>query len=151
MSFSQYVVFNLGSEEYGLQIEYAQEIIRIPNEITKIPNMPSYFEGMINLRGKVLPVIDLKKRFEYDQTERVVDGRLLILDLEDILLGVIVDDVSEVIMIDDEAVEGFKFDIPGITMNSINGIAKLENRLIMLLDTLKIKGEIFEYNNQLGG
>jgi purine-binding chemotaxis protein CheW len=142
-------VFNLGNEEYGLQIEYAQEILRIPDEVTKMPNMPSYFEGMINLRGKILPVIDLKKRFEYDQTGRNVDSRLLILDLEDILLGIIVDDVSEVVMIDDDAIEGFKFDIPGVSMNSIKGIAKIENRLIMLLDTSKIKGEIFEYSNQL--
>lgn len=151
MSFSQFVVFNLGNEEYGLEISFAQEIIRIPNQITKIPNMPLYFEGVINLRGKVIPVIDLKKRFGNEQTTRSVDSRLLILDLENMLLGTIVDDVSEVIMIDDQAIEQLKFDISGITMNSIKGVAKRDKRLIVLLDALNIKDEIFQYSNQLGG
>jgi len=151
MSFNQYVVFNLGNEEYGVHIECAQEIIRIPDEITRMPNMPDFFEGMINLRGKVLPVIDLKKRFEYESTERNVDNRLLILDLNNTIFGFIVDDVSEVIMIEDEHVEGFKFDMPSLTMSSVKGIAKLQNRLILILDTTKITQEIFEYNYQLGG
>lgn len=105
MSYVQYVVFNLGKEEYGIEISYAQEIIRIPKQITKMPNMPPFIEGMVNLRGKVIPVIDLKKRFGFDQTERSIDNRLLILDLENTLLGAIVDDVSEVLMIDDQSIE----------------------------------------------
>lgn len=148
MSFSQFVVFNLGSEEYGLEIAFAQEIIRIPSQITKIPNMPLFFEGVINLRDKVIPVIDLNKRFGHQQTERNTDSRLLILDLENMLLGIIVDDVSEVLIIDEQAIDKLKFDIPNITMNSIKGIAKRDNRLIVLLDAIEIKNEIFQYVSQ---
>jgi purine-binding chemotaxis protein CheW len=63
MGSSQYVIFSLGEEEYGLNISYAQEIIRVPDQITKLPNMPAFIDGVFNLRGKVIPIIDLKKRF----------------------------------------------------------------------------------------
>lgn len=75
MSNIQYVVFSLEKQEYGIEISFAQEIIRIPRQITKIPNMPSYVEGMINLRGQVLPIIDLKERFGFEQAERGIDSR----------------------------------------------------------------------------
>lgn len=148
MCLSQFVIFTLDKEEYGIEIAYTQEIIRIPNQITKIPNMPAYFEGMINLRDKVFPVIDLKKRFGNDKAERDVDSRLLILNLNNTLLGIIVDDVSEVVMIDDQSIEKLNFDIPGITIKSIEGIAKRDNRLILLLDALEIKNEIFQHIDQ---
>lgn len=146
MSNVQFVVFCLGSDEFGIEISFAQEIIRIPRQITKIPNMPSYIEGMINLRGKVIPIIDLKKRFGFEQTERSVDSRLLILNLENLLLGTIVDDVSEVVNIDELSIEILSSEISGIGSNNIKGIGKIDERLIMLLDAIKMKTEIFQNN-----
>lgn len=146
MSYVEYVVFCLGSEEYGIEISFAQEIMRIPQQITKIPNMPSYIEGMVNLRGKVIPVIDLKKRFGFEQTERSVDSRLLILDLESSLLGTIVDDVSEVLKIDERSIEKLASEISGIGKNSLKGIGKIDKRMILLLDAMKMKAEVFQNN-----
>jgi purine-binding chemotaxis protein CheW len=147
MSYVEYVVFSLGKEEYGIEITFAKEIIRIPQQITKMPNMPSYIEGMVNLRGKVIPVIDLKKRFGFEQTERSVDSRLLILDLENSLLGITVDDVSEVLKIDDQSVENLSSEISGIGSNSVKGIGKIDKRLILLLDAIKMKTEVFQNIN----
>jgi purine-binding chemotaxis protein CheW len=147
MSCFQYVVFLLGKEEYGIEISFAQEIIRIPQQITKIPNMPSYIEGMVNLRGKVIPIIDLKKRFGFEQTEKSVDNRLLILKLENMLLGTIVDDVSEVVKIDDQSIVKLSSEISGIASNSIRGIGKIDERLILLLDVIEMKTEVFQNYN----
>ena len=146
MSTTQYVVFSLGNEEYGIDISYGQEIIRVPQQIIKMPNTPLFIEGVANLRGNVIPVIDLKKRFDFEQTEKTNDSRLLILDLENMLLGIIVDDVSEVLMIEEESVEEFDFEISGISGNSIQGIGKIDDRLILLLDAIKLKKEVFQNN-----
>jgi len=142
MSSLELVVFKLGEEEYGIEIGFAQEIIRIPKQITKMPDMPSYIEGVIDLRGRVIPIIDLKIKFGFEQTERSVDSRLLILDLENSLLGIIVNDVSEVIKIKEQAIEIFSAEISGLSGNRIQGIARIDQRLILLLNGLKMKSEV---------
>lgn len=144
MELFQMVIFTLDKGEYGVDISCVQEIIRIPERITKIPNMPSYVEGMFSLRDKVVHVIDLKKRFRYECADRGVDSRLLILDLEDILLGIIVDDVSEVINIDRESMDQLCDEIAGISRSSISGICKINERLILVLDAGRLKSEIFK-------
>lgn len=146
MSYVEYVVFSLGNEEYGIEISFAQEIIRIPRQIFKMPNMPSYIEGVVNLRGKVIPVIDLKKRFDFEHTERTNDSRLLILDLDNMLLGTIVDDVSEVIKIEDTSIEKLSSEVSSIGSSNVKGIGKIDKRLILLLDAVKMKNEIFQNN-----
>ena len=146
MSYTQYVVFSLGNEEYGIQISFAKEIIRIPKEITKMPNMPSYIEGVINLRDLVIPVIDLKKRFGLELTETSVDSRLLILDFENMHLGMIVDDISEVLKIEENSIEKLCSEIAGFSNNSVEGIGKIDKRLILLLDATKMKTEVFHNN-----
>lgn len=145
MSYSQLVVFNLGLEEYAVDISCAKEIIRIP-KFTKIPNVPSFIEGVINLRGKVIPIFDLKKRFKLDQSERNTDSRLLILELDDMKVGIIVDDVSEVISIDEESIQNLNSEIVGISKNSIRGISIIGQRIIILLNVINLKSEIFKYN-----
>lgn len=146
MSSIQLVVFRLDKEEYGIEIGFAREIIRIPEQITKIPYMPSYIEGMIDLRGKMIPIIDMKKRFGFQQTERSVDRRLLILDLESVLWGVIVDDVSEVIKIEEQAIGRLSAEISSLGGSRIQGIARIDERLILLLNGLELKNEVFNEN-----
>lgn len=135
----------LGLEEYAIPISYAQEIIRVP-KLTKIPSTPEFVEGVFNLRGKVIPVVDLKKRFELGQSERNSDCRLLILDLEGMGLGIIVDDVSEVLKIDQETIQSISDEITGISKNSIQGISLIGQRIIIILDAEKLKSEIFNNN-----
>lgn len=145
MNSCQLVVFNLGLEEYGINISYAQEIIRIP-KFTKLPNVPSFIEGIINLRGKVIPVFDLKKRFGIDQTERGPDSRLLILEFDGMKAGIIVDDISEVIRLDEESIQNLSNEIVSISRNSIEGITIIDNKIIIILNALELKSEIFKYN-----
>ena len=149
MSYFQLVVFTLGAEEYAINISYAEEIIRIP-KFTKIPNVPSFIEGVINLRGKVIPVFDIKKRFGIVQTERNVDNRLLILELGGMKAGIIVDDVSEVIRIDEQSIQNLSSEIVGISKNSIQGISIIDQRIIIILNALNLKLEIFKYDVEKG-
>jgi len=141
LNINQLIVFTLEEQEYGIDISYTKEIVRIP-PITKIPDMPAFMEGVINLRGNVIPVIDLKKKFGFAQSEKSMDHRLLILDLEGINLGIIVDDVSEVVKINELAIDKLSPEIATIGGNSVNGIAKIDQRLILLLNALEFKKEI---------
>lgn len=144
MDNSQLVVFTLGEEEYAIEISFAQEIIRIPS-LTKMPSTPPFLEGVFNLRGKVIPVFDLKKKFKISQTEiRGIDSRLLILELNGMKAGIIVDDVSEVMRIDKQSIENLDDEIVGISKNSIEGVCIVEERIIILLNALKLKSEIFK-------
>lgn len=147
MSTLQYVVFTLGEAEYGIDIACVQEIIRIPQQITQIPNTPPYVEGIINLRGKIIPIIDLKQRFGLEQSLRGADHRLLVLNLDNMLVGTIVDDVSEVLMIDHESMETLHSGISQISSNSVAGVGKVDERLILCLDALQLKSEAFQKLN----
>lgn len=144
MKLSQMVIFSLDKGEYGIDISCAQEIIRIPEKITKIPNVPSYVEGMFNLRGKVIYAVDLKKRFRLEHVERGIDSRLLILKLEDLMVGIIVDDVSDVLRVSEESIENLCTEIGSIGDNSVRGICKTGDRLILILDETRFKKEIFQ-------
>jgi purine-binding chemotaxis protein CheW len=145
MSNSQLVVFTLGKEEYAVDILFAQEIMRIPS-LTKIPDAPSFLDGVFSLRGKVMPVFDLKKRFNITESERSIDSRLLILELDGMNAGIIVDDVSEVMSIDKQCINSLDSEISGISKNSIDGICVLNKRIIIILNVLKLKSEIFKFN-----
>jgi purine-binding chemotaxis protein CheW len=145
MDSKQLVVFILNQDEYGIEISYVQEIVRVPEQITKIPDAPSFIEGLMNLRGKVIPVLDLKKRYGFTEKERNGDNRLLILNLENSFMGVVVDDVSEVLHMDTGQIEDICAEIRGYG-SSIKGICKVDNRLILLLDALKMKRELVENN-----
>jgi len=144
MSSISYIVFKLNKEEYGIEILYAQEIIRIPNQISQIPNVPSYIEGVINLRGKVITVINLSKRFGFEETKVTMDSRLLIVELDNTMLALVVEDVSEIISFEDSSIEKLSSLISQIGNNSLKGIGKIEERLIILLDALKLKTEVFQ-------
>lgn len=145
MSYCQLVVFNLGLEEYAINISYAQEIIRIP-KFTRLPNTPSFVEGIFNLRGKIISVFDLKKKFGMAQSERSIDSRLLILELDNMMVGIIVDDVSEVIRVDEQSIQKLDSEIVSISKKSIQGISIIGQRIIILLNALNLKSEIFKYN-----
>lgn len=143
----QYIVFTLEKQEYAINISYTQEILRIP-PITNMPNMPAFIEGVINLRGRVIPVIDPKKKFGLAQTQRSIDHRLLILDLEGMNIGIIVDDVSEVVTFNEQAIEKLSAEMVILGGNSVQGIAKIDQRLILLLNTLEFKNEILKNESE---
>ncbi|MCI4626369.1 MAG: chemotaxis protein CheW [Candidatus Magnetoovum sp. WYHC-5] len=133
----QLVTFTLGSEEYAIDILRVQEINRM-SSITMVPNSPQYVEGVINLRGKVIPVINLRKKFEIPEKESDSSSRIMILEIRGATIGIIVDSVSEVLRVASNIVEPPPPMSTNIAADFIKGIAKLEDRLIILLDIDKL-------------
>ena len=132
----QLVIFDLAAETYGVDIGSVREIIRM-QEITKVPRTPNFVEGVINLRGKVIPVIDLRKRFGFQQAEATKDTRIVVVDIDGNDIGVVVDAVTEVLRLSADAVEPPTGVITTADSDYLLGIAKLETRLIILLDLQK--------------
>lgn len=128
----QLVVFALAGEMYGVDIHQVREIIRVP-EITGVPRTPDFVEGVINLRGSVIPIIDLRKRFGFASADDDADKRIVVIEMEDKTLGVIVDAVSEVLRLDDDLIEPPSPYIVTVDSQYITGIARLEDQLIILL------------------
>jgi len=132
-SLLQLVTFTMGTEEYAVDILKVQEINRM-TEIAKVPNAPNYVEGVINLRGRVIPVVSLRKRFGFDDKLSDEQSRIMIMDIQGITIGVIVDAVSEVLRIQSNTVEPTPHVASSLGTEFIKGIAKLEDRLIILID-----------------
>jgi len=139
----QLVTFNLDNEEYAVAILKVQEIIRM-KEITRVPNSPAEVEGVINLRGKVIPVVDLRKKFGLAGKENDEQSRIMIMDIQGITMGLVVDSVSEVLRIPSSTVEPTPPMASNISAEFIKGIAKLEDRLIILLDMDRLLGRAEE-------
>lgn len=144
----QLVTFNLGKEEFAVPILQIQEINRLV-EITRVPKSPDFVEGVINLRGKVIPIIDLRKRFSLPQAELGKYSRVVVINMDGRMVGLIVDSVSEVLRLSEEAVEPAPPIVAGIDSEYIKGLGKIEGRLLILLDLNKIlskeeKGELVE-------
>ncbi len=137
----QLVTFNLGSEEYGIDILRVQEINRMV-EITQVPRAPHYVEGVINLRGKVIPVIDLRKKLDLPLKERDKNSRIIVCDVGGSVMGMIVDAVSEVLRIPGSTVEPPPNIVVSECADYISGVVKLEERLIMFLDISGIAAEV---------
>lgn len=133
----QLVIFELANEVYGVDISRVQEIIRMTT-ITRLPRAPEFVEGVINLRGKVIPVVDLHKRFGLEQGDRTKASRIVVVDVGDHTIGMVVDAVSEVLRVPSGAVEPPSPVVTTIESDYIRGIAKLEGRLIILLDLNKV-------------
>jgi len=129
----QFVTFTLNDEEYAVDILSVQEINRI-TEITKVPNSPDYVEGVINLRGKVIPVINLRSKFGFEARATDDNSRIIIMEIQGIINGIIVDSVSEVLRIPASAIEAAPSVASDTISQFIKGLAKLDNRLIILVE-----------------
>ncbi|MFQ3574333.1 MAG: chemotaxis protein CheW, partial [Thermodesulfovibrionales bacterium] len=139
----QLVTLTLGDEEYAVDILKVQEINRM-KEITRVPNAPPYVEGVINLRGKVIPVVNLRSKFGLMEKEKDDRTRIMIMDIQGITMGLIVDSVSEVLRIPESIVEPTPPMASNISSEFIRGIAKLDERLIILLDMDRLLGKTDE-------
>ena len=136
----QFVTFTLNNEEYAVDILNVQEINRI-TEITAVPNSPDYVEGVINLRGKVIPVIHLRKKFSFEEKPTDDTSRIIIMEINGITNGLIVDSVSEVLRVPSSHIEPAPPMSSDVNSKFIKGIAKLEERLIILIDIDRLIGE----------
>lgn len=129
----QLVVFQLDAELYGVQISRVHEIIRLQS-ITRVPRAPAFVEGVINLRGKVIPVVDLRRRFGLPAAEHTRASRIVVVEIGDQVVGIIVDGVSKVLRVNPSIVEPPSPVVAGIDSEYLHGIAKLPERLVILLD-----------------
>ena len=134
------MVFDLADEGYGVDISAVREIIRL-QEITQVPRTPEFVEGVINLRGKVIPVIDLRKRFGLTVEAESQDNRIVVVDIGEQHIGVIVDAVKEVLRIPTDSVEPPASVITTADSDYLLGIAKLDSQLIILLDLRMVLSE----------
>lgn len=139
----QIVGFRIGRETFGLPIAIVREIVRVP-EITSVPNAPEYIEGVINLRGRIIPVVDLRKRFGEKVIEPSKKNRIVVVEMETRAIGLIVNSASEVLKIPPSEIEAPHTVFQEGELNYITGVGKLRGRLVMLLDLSKIlqRGEL---------
>lgn len=135
----QLVTFNLGAEEYGIDILKVQEIIRMV-EITAVPNTPDYVVGVINLRGRVIPVISMRKKLGLEAADADTQTRIVVVDVG-ITVGMVVDSVSEVLRLPAETVEPPPPLARAAGSEFIRGVGKLQDRLLILLDIEKLLGQ----------
>jgi purine-binding chemotaxis protein CheW len=133
----QLVSFNIGTEEFGIDILKVQEINRMV-DITRVPRAPEFVEGIINLRGKVIPIIDVRKRFNMELAQHDKNTRIVVVDIDSQVMGMVVDSVSEVLRIPASTIEPTPEVVTSLDSEYIRGVAKLEDRLLIYLDLSKI-------------
>jgi purine-binding chemotaxis protein CheW len=141
----QLVIFSLAGESYGVDIGTVNEIIR-PQEITRVPRTPRFVKGVINLRGKVITVVDLRKVFDLPVGESTKETRIVVVDILGQQVGIMVDAVTEVLRIPADSVEPPSSMISSVDSDYLLGIAKLENRMITLLDL----GKVLSHDQAMG-
>jgi purine-binding chemotaxis protein CheW len=133
----QLVVFDLASEHFGVDISDVREIMRL-QAITHVPGAPAFVEGVINLRGRVLPVLDLRKRLKLKVSEQTKETRIVVVCINNKDVGVIVDAVTEVLRIPTASIDPPSSLVTNTDSDYLRGIAKLETKLIILLDLSKV-------------
>ena len=133
----QLVSFKIGNEEFGVDILNVQEINKM-TQITKVPNAPDFVEGVINLRGRIIPVIDLRTRLKLDKKEHDKDTRIIVVEISNKTVGFIVDAVKEVLRVPVNITEAPPEIVTGIDSEFIKSVGKLDDRLLILMDLNKI-------------
>jgi purine-binding chemotaxis protein CheW len=137
----QIVVFKLGNEEFGVDINEVKEIIKL-DDITRVPNTESFIEGVINLRGKIIVIIDLAKKINLEINKRDKDTRIIVIETNGSTIGMIVDECNEVLRISGEQIEPAPDIIKKkISQEYIEGVGILKERLIILLDLIRVLGK----------
>jgi len=133
----EYVVFKLNGEFYGVDIDNVENIERY-TEITRVPYTNKYIKGIINLRGNIIPVIDLRERFGLPVIDRTDEARIMIVKAKDLNIGMIVDSSSEVLQLENNDIDESPTVSTGIEENFISKIGKKDGRIVMLIDILKV-------------
>lgn len=138
----QFVIFTLADEEYGVPIDAVQEIVRVPEQITKMPKSPDFVEGIINLRGSVMPIVDQRRRFSLPDIDRSDRQRIVVFLVKGVRTGFIVDSVSEVLKVSRARISA----APDLAADSDGAVSRVANlveakRLILMLDVERLLSE----------
>ncbi|AGB40323.1 chemotaxis signal transduction protein [Halobacteroides halobius DSM 5150] len=131
MDTNQFIIFKVGNEKFGIRITEVQEIIK-PQEVTTLPESAQFIKGIIELRGEVIVIVNLGERLGLTKDNN--DGRVLVVEINGVKAGLIVDDASDVIQIDENMIKKPKGNMAGIKTEYLSGVAKLDEELIVLLD-----------------
>jgi purine-binding chemotaxis protein CheW len=130
----QFISFSVGEEEYGLELMRVKEVIRI-REITWLPKAPTFVKGIINLRGDVIPIIDLRDKFGLPRTENTAMTRVIVVEVEGRLMGMVVDSASQVVRIAADQIDPPPPVLGGLSREFITGVGKIDDKLVILLNT----------------
>lgn len=133
----QLVVFWLGKEEFAVFINQVQEIVRLL-PITPLPKVPVFIEGIVNLRGNIVPILSMRKKFNLELREQTKDTRIIVVNVEGTMIGMIVDSVSEVLRISKNIIEPAPSLVGNVESEFIHGVANINKRLIILLDLKRV-------------
>jgi purine-binding chemotaxis protein CheW len=134
---SQLISFTVGEEEFGLEILRVKEVIRI-REITRLPRAPSFVQGIINLRGDVIPIIDLREKFGLEHHDYTSMTRVIVVDVDGQLIGMVVDSASQVVRIPADQIEPPPPIVGGLSAEYVKGVGKLDDRLVILVNIDRI-------------
>lgn len=137
LSHLKVIVFNLGDEEYAVPVDSVGSIERLQH-ITYVPNTPAFVKGVINLRGVVTPIIDLRQRFDLEPAEYTERSRIIVVSVEDKEVGMIVDGANDVVDLDVNEIERAPEVVGSVEEDFIQGVAKVENRLLVLLNLERV-------------
>jgi purine-binding chemotaxis protein CheW len=129
----QFISFSVGEEEYGLELLRVKEVIRI-REITWLPKAPSFVKGIINLRGDVIPIIALREKFGLEARENTAATRVIVVEMDGRLMGMVVDSASQVVRIPADQIEPPPPVLGGLSQEFITGVGKLDDKLVILLN-----------------
>lgn len=134
---SKVIVFQLKNQQYGVDIQQIRSIERLQN-ITTIPNTSDFIKGVINLRGEVIAIIDLRERLNIDQVDITDNTRVLIVSVDQVQIGLIVDAATDVLDIDPTSIDPSPEIVGDIDVTFVKGVAKLEDKLLILLDLARV-------------
>ena len=141
LTINQYLTFNVDKEHFAINVANIREVLEFQS-VTKVPRMPDYMRGIINLRGSVVPVLDLKMKFGLGQTDKSIDTSVIVteikLDEEDIVIGLLTDSVSEVVDIDEDHIEPAPSIGANIDSSFIQGMGKKDDEFIIILNINKV-------------
>ncbi|WP_176717287.1 chemotaxis protein CheW [Vulcanibacillus modesticaldus] len=137
MAEKQYVFLKLAEEEYGIDILHVREIINY-QETTKLPNTSNVIDGVINFRGNIIPVINLKKRFNYNETIVKENSKIIIVNMREINIGLIVDEASHISTLDEKDIEDSLETVEGMDQKYIAGIGRMNGKIVILLNLSEI-------------
>jgi purine-binding chemotaxis protein CheW len=143
MADEQFIIFRLGGQEYGMPIAAVEEIARAPERITRLPKAPSFIDGMMNLRGIVVPIVDLRRRFDVASKEPGIAERVLVLTIGGGKTGFLIDSVSEVLKVPTDAIRP----APGLSAEQMRLIGRIANfdaqsRMILLVDPAQLLDQV---------
>ena len=134
----KFLVFKLGNEEYGIDIQKITTIIEKDMNITRVPRTPGFLKGVINLRGEIIPIIHLRKKFGLSEIENTEETRIIIIKLDEIAVGLIVDAVAEVIELGEDSIENVTNFGGVLSAEYLHGVGKINGRIVTLLNLEKL-------------